>query len=293
MDINASLVRELVAAQFPVWADLPVYPVELDGHDNRTFRLGSTMSVRLPSHERYLAQVDKEQQWLPRLAPRLPLAVPIPLAMGLPSDRYPWRWSVYRWLEGENATTAHIQDLPAFATTLAQFLCALQQTDARDGPLPGQHNFFRGGPLTVYDAETRGAISALHTEIDRNAVTGVWDAALQATWRGRPVWLHGDVSASNLLVNGGRLSAVIDFGCSGVGDPACDLTIAWTFFSGASRQAFRSSLRLDEPTWARARGWALWKALITLVASRDRNRTETRDASRVIDDVIMDHASAA
>ena len=203
MDIDVSLVARLVAAQFPRWAGLPISPAEFGGWDNRTFRLGEDMSVRLPSAARYSGQVEKEHRWLPRLAPSLPLPIPLPLAMGVPADGYPWHWSVYRWLEGENATPERIGDLCEFSTALARFLAALQRIDPAGGPPPGKHNFFRGGPLATYDAETRNAIVSLHGRIDAAAVTAVWEAALDATWHGAPVWLHGDVSASNLLVERG------------------------------------------------------------------------------------------
>jgi aminoglycoside phosphotransferase (APT) family kinase protein len=291
VEINVSLVRELVSSQFPEWADLPIRPVE-DGWDNRTFRLGNHMSVRLPSAERYTSQVEKEHRWLPRLAPLLPLPIPIPLAMGIPAEGYPWHWSVYRWLDGEKATVERIDDLHQFAAALARFLAALQQIDPTGGPPPGRHNFFRGGPLAIYDTETRDALGALHGKIDSGAGAAVWEAALEATWSGRPVWLHGDLSAPNLLVREGRLSAVIDFGCSGVGDPACDLTIAWTLFSGTSREAFRAALPIDGATWARGRGWALWKGLITLAAGVDTYPVEARKARRAIDEVLADHEGA-
>ena len=291
-DITISLVSQLVAAQFPQWADLPIKPVEFDGWDNRTFRLGEDMSVRLPSAEWYTQQVEKEHRWLPRLAPLLPLLIPVPLAMGVPAYGYPWHWSIYRWLEGERATIECIADLRQFATTLAQFLTALQRIDPAGGPLPGKHNFFRGGPLTIYDIETRNAIAALDGKMDTDAATEVWEAAVKATWHDPPVWLHGDVSAGNLLVKEGRLSAVIDFGCSGVGDPACDLTIAWTLFSAESRQAFCSALPVDSATWARGRGWALWKALITLAGHINTDPLEAVKARHVIDEVLADHKQA-
>ena len=264
--ITPELAARLVAAQFPQWAHLPVTVVDLDGWDNTTFRLGEDLSVRLPSGDAYAAQVDKEHQWLPALAPQLPLPIPEPLAKGVPGCGFPRPWSVYRWLAGEHATVERVADLNRFAIDLADFLGALYEIDSARGPAPGTHNFWRGGPLTTYDDETREAISALRGEIDTDGATGVWEAALAATWHGPPVWIHGDVAAANLLVVDGRLSAVIDFGCSAVGDPACDLTIAWTFFSGDSRAAFRDGLPLDDGTWARGRGWALWKALITLAA---------------------------
>ena len=292
VDIDVTLVGQLVAAQFPQWADLPLRPVEFDGWDNRTFRLGEDMSVRLPSAEAYTGQVAKEHRWLPRLAPLLPLAIPVPIAMGVPAGGYPWHWSIYRWLEGANATIERIANPHDFASTLAQFLAALQRIDPTGGPPPGQHNFFRGGELAIYDTETRDAMATLHGKIDTDAVTAVWEAALQATWNGPPVWLHGDVSATNLLVGEGQLRAVIDFGCSGVGDPACDLTIAWTLFSGESREAFCAALPVDDATWARGRGWALWKGLITLARHTNTNLLEAGKARRTIGDVLADHKHA-
>jgi aminoglycoside phosphotransferase (APT) family kinase protein len=292
--IDISLVSRLIAAQFPRWADLPIRPVEFGGWDNRTFHLGDHMMVRLPSAAKYAQQAEKEHRWLPKLAPLLPLPIPVPLAMGVPADVYPWHWSVYRWLEGENAAIERIADLRRFAVTLAQFLVALQRIDAVGGPLPGPHNFFRGGPLTVYDGEVRQAIAVLDGKIDAGAAIAVWKAALAATRRSSPVWFHGDVSAGNLLIKKGRLSAVIDFGCSGVGDPACDLSITWTFFQGEGREAFRAALPVDNAAWARGRGWTLWKALIKLAEFPGTNfHEETRKPRQIIDDVLADHKHAA
>lgn len=293
VDIDAALVRRLLAAQFPRWADLPITPAVPQGWDNRTFRLGEHMTMRLPSAERYTAQVEKEHRWLPRLAPHLPLPIPVPLARGVPADGYPWPWSVYRWIKGETATVELIADPRRFATALARFLTALQRIDPTDGPSPGPHNFFRGGPLRIYDAETRQAIITLEGDIDTGAATEVWEAALAATWHGPPVWVHGDVAAGNLLVEDGRLSAVIDFGTSGVGDASCDLSISWTLFEGEARDAFRASLELDDATWARGRGWTLWKALITLAERKNTNTAEARDTRRVIDEVLADHEHGA
>lgn len=289
VDIDVSLVGRLVSAQFPEWASLPIKPVKFGGWDNRTFHLGPHMTVRLPSAARYAQQVEKEQRWLPRLAPHLPLPIPVPLAMGVPSDDYPWHWSVYRWIDGESAKVGRIAHLGQFASALAQFLIALQRIDPAGGPAPGPHNFFRGGPPAIYDGETRQAIAALEGRIDADAVTVVWEAALAATWRGAPVWVHGDVDTGNLLVENGRLSAVIDFGSSGVGDPACDLSIAWTLFEGESREVFRDAISLDSATWARGRGWTLWKALITLAALPDENSGAARRSRRVVDEVLADY----
>lgn len=262
--IDVPLVRRLIAAQFPRWADLPVRPVAVDGWDNRTFHLGDAMTVRLPSAAGYVPQVDKEHRWLPLLAPRLPLTVPTPLARGEPGEGYPFPWSVYRWIDGETARVERIADLTGFARTLAGFLAALHRAEPAGGPPAGAHSAFRGASLTTYDGETRRAVEALGDRIPVGTVTGIWARAVRATWAGPPVWFHGDVAWGNLLVRDGRLAAVIDFGCCGTGDPACDLAVAWTMLSGASRAAFRAALAVDDETWARGRGWVLWKTLITL-----------------------------
>jgi aminoglycoside phosphotransferase (APT) family kinase protein len=293
VDIDVALVTRLIASQFPQWADLPITPAEPNGWDNRTFRLGADMSVRLPSAARYAAQVEKEHRWLPVLAPQLPLPIPVPLAVGVPAEGYPWHWSVYRWLDGAPASTARVDDLTELAMTLAHFLTSLQQIDPSGGPPPGAHNFFRGGPVETYDAETRDAIAKVRDQIPAERATAVWENALAATWRGKPVWVHGDVAASNLLLRNGHLSAVIDFGSSGVGDPACDVTIAWTLFSGASREAFRAALPVDAATWARGRGWALWKALTTFAGNLNINPREAEAAGRVINDVLAEHEQSS
>jgi len=290
--ITSALVSRLVAAQFPQWAGLPVRPVAVDGWDNTTFRLGEDLSVRLPTGEQYVQQVDKEHRWLPVLAGSLPLPIPEPMAKGVPGCGFGRPWSVYRWLDGDIATTGRVPDLVTFAADLADFLAALCRIDAAGGPPPGDHNFFRGGSLAVYDGQTRAAIAALGGEIDADRATEVWAAALRAPWRTAPTWVHGDVATGNLLVRDGRLCAVIDFGCCAVGDPACDTVIAWTFLSGEGRRVFRSSLPVDEGTWVRGRGWALWKALITLVGALRDDPDDARETKRIIGEVLADHGAA-
>jgi aminoglycoside phosphotransferase (APT) family kinase protein len=286
--IDAALVHHLVSSQFPQWADLPIRPVERDGWDNCTFRLGATMSVRLPSSESYAAQVDKEQQWLPVLGPQLPLPIPVPIAKGAPVAEFGLPWSVYQWLPGDRAELDRVDNLKDFAVSLAGFLNALYGVDALDGPPDGEHNFFRGGPLVTYDEETRAAIEALHDQIPAAHATALWESALASSWSRPPVWVHGDVANGNLLVTGGRLSAVIDFGSSGVGDPACDTVIAWTFLSGSSRAAFKDVLLVDDDTWTRGRGWALWKALITIRGEGDATSDLATTARAVLDEVLSD-----
>lgn len=291
--IDDTIVRRLVMTQFPQWKDLPIWPVALSGWDNRIFHLGEDMLVRMPSAAEYAVQVEKEYRWLPILAPLLPLPIPVPLAIGKPAEGYPWHWSIYRWLDGETAASAHITDLSDFATNLAQFLIALQRIDSMDGPLPGPHNFYRGGALKTYEAETRLAIAALENKIDIDTATEVWETALMTTWHGSPVWVHGDISPGNLLVKEGRLSAVIDFGMLAVGDPACDLAIAWTLFKGESRKVFRAMLPLDVGTWARGRAWSLWKALIVAAGLTETNAVEGAQSWHIIDEILADHRRKA
>jgi len=261
--ISADLVRRLLADQFPQWARLPITPVKLDGWDNRTYRLGTDLTVRLPTAAAYGAAVDKEHQWLPRLAPSLPVAIPEAVAKGEPGHGYPHPWAIRRWIDGSTASAETVADPDEFAREIAGFILALQRCDATGGPAAGAHSFYRGAPVAHYHSETLEALATLKNRIDADPAREVWDAALASSWDRPPVWFHGDIAHGNLLVRDGRLAAVIDFGTSGVGDPACDLVIAYTFFTGSARETFRAAVQQDAGTWARARGWALWKALIT------------------------------
>jgi len=291
-DITPDLVSRLLADQFPQWAGLPVRPVEADGVDNTTFRLGQTMSVRLPSADAYVEQVYKEHRWLPVLAAQLPLPIPEPLAKGVPGNGFPRPWSVYRWIDGDPATAEGVADMPGFAADLADFLVALYQIDPAGGPGPGTHNFFRGGPVAVYDGETQDALAALQGQIDTALAAEVWQAALRAGRQEPPVWFHGDAQPGNLLLSDGKLSAVIDFGTSGVGDPACDTTIAWTFLSGESSRIFKQRLPFDEATWVRGRGWAIWKAMIVLVEALKDDPQDAAYTKGVIEAILADHTAA-
>jgi aminoglycoside phosphotransferase (APT) family kinase protein len=266
--VGAELVSRLVAEQFPRWAGLPVRPVAAGGWDNWTFHLGPAMSVRMPSAAAYALAVDKEHRWLPTLAARLPLPVPVPLAKGEPGAGYPFGWSVYSWLAGSPVRHEVIADPMRFAVDLAGFLAELRGVDPSGGPGPGLHNWFRGGPLRTYDGEFRRGLAALDGDVDAGRAAALWQEALDAHWDGTPVWFHGDIAAGNLLHADGRLAAVIDFGTCGVGDPACDLAVAWTLLTAAGRRAFRDRLSIDDATWARGRGWALWKMLVTYADTR-------------------------
>ncbi|MGW1773857.1 aminoglycoside phosphotransferase family protein [Streptomyces sp. NPDC002104] len=256
--IDAALVRRLVDAQFPQWAGLPLRLLDPAGSDHVIHRLGRELSVRLPRGPGVAGQAAKEAEWLPRLAPHLPLAVPVPVAVGRPGFGYPWPWSVTRWLDGEVATAGALADSPAAAVTLARFLTALQGLTTPVFPAGAAPAALTGAPLADRDRATRAAIAEVSGVFDAAAMTALWEAALAApAWDRPPVWFHGDFHTGNLLTAGGRLSAVIDFGGLGIGDPACDLTIAFTLMSASSRAVFRAALDVDDATWTRGRGWAL------------------------------------
>lgn len=288
VDIDISLVHRLLADQFPQWADLLIQPVLSSGTENAIYRLGEEMAVRLPRYPGATGAIDKEHSWLPKLAPHLPLSIPVPLAKGFPCEGYPFHWSVFRWLSGENATIEGIENPCEAAMNLAQFITALQQFDTTGAPGAANHNL-RGVPLATRDTAVRTAIAALHGMIDTDAATKVWEAALQAPeWNREPVWFHGDLLPGNLLFEKGRLSAIIDFGGLGVGDPACDLMIAWGLFAGESREVFRIALAVDEATWARGRGHALSQALIFIPYYLNTNPVGVGNARYAIAQILDD-----
>lgn len=244
--------------------------------------------MRLPSATRYAAQVEKEQFWLPKLALALPVAIPTPLALGEPALGYPWRWSIYRWIPGDTAAEGRLGSDGRFGESLAGFLQSLHAIDTSGGPPAGEHNFYRGAALTAYDAQVRQALARLQHPAEFAAATLVWEAALSTHWQAEPRWLHGDFAPRNLLIERNQLSAVIDFGCSGVGDPACDLAIAWSFLRGGGREGFRKALPLDGETWARGRGWALWKALILMTGISKGPAADVEQARAVFDEVLRE-----
>ncbi len=291
IDTDEALVRRLLVQQYPRWAELPLRRVEHTGTDHAIYRLGDDLSVRLPRIHWAAGQPDKEETWLPRLAPELPAPIPVPVAGGEPGEDFPYRWIISPWMRGEDATRERMSDQQA-ALDLARFILALQRIDPAGGPSPGRHNFLRGVPLAVRDPGVRTAIPAWNGIIDTAAITAAWEEALGApAWEGPPVWLHGDLSSGNVLVDGSRLSAVIDFGCLGVGDPACDLSVAWTLLSGENRRLFRETVAVDDATWARARGWALM-GVGALPYYQHTNPAQVEKARRSINEVLADRESA-
>jgi aminoglycoside phosphotransferase (APT) family kinase protein len=285
--MDQARVGRLIAKQFPEWADLPITEIRADGTDNHIYRLGDDMVVRLPRLPRAVEMMSKEQHWLPRLAPLLPLTIPVPLGQGTPDDEFPYPWSVYHWLDGQNLVQADV-DLTDAAVQLGRFIAALQHIDTTSGPTSS-----RATPVNpADDAQVRFRIQLLGTEglLDADLATAVWETALAApSWPGPPVWIHGDLSPANLLARHRRLIGVIDFGLLGLGDPACDMLPAWALLTAETRELFRTEVHLDDATWARGRGWALSAGLGAVHVYRDSNQTLAAPGRHAIAQCIADY----
>ncbi|MEV6019913.1 aminoglycoside phosphotransferase family protein [Streptomyces sp. NPDC051997] len=280
--IGASLVRRLLAEQFPRWARLPLRRVRSAGTVNALYRLGDELTVRLPRIANGADDAVREHAWLPRLAPRLSFPVPEIVGLGTPTAGYPWHWSVLRWLDGDPPTAGALPDGRQLAADLGAFVASLRALD-----LPGGPPAHRGTPLSAVDAETRSAIADLRGSVDTGAATAAWEEALAAPrWTGPPRWLHSDLMPMNLLVREGRLAAVLDFATLGTGDPACDLVPAWNLLPATARPVFRDAAGADDADWARGRGWALSMALVQLPYYRDTNPVIAANATHVIREVL-------
>jgi aminoglycoside phosphotransferase (APT) family kinase protein len=273
-----------VATQFPQWASLDVQLIDSGSWDNEVFRLGDELAVRLPRRTMGALQVERQHRWLGVLGPRLPLPIPVPVAEGRPGEGYPWSWSVVPWFAGEIAALEPELDLAEAARDLAEFLDALQHV-----PDPGPQNPFRGIPLVGRNDHVRSAISVLAGSVAETApLVRIWEQALGVPeWSGRPTWFHGDLHAANVVVLNGRVSAIIDLDHVGVGDPACDMMIAWTMLSGAERPAFRARLRIDDATWERGRGWALDLGVRALAFGGPADLL-TKVGKRALDELTID-----
>ncbi len=267
---------------------LAITEVEQQGHDNRTYRIGEDMLIRMPTAESYALKVPKEQELLPKLASHLSVNIPAPIKIGSPSDDYLYPFSIYKWLDGRSANhlTLEISALENLASELATFLKELQAITDVEGPEPGQHNWWRGHHVSVYDDGARNQIAELSDIIDANKAMALWTQACKTKCNNEPVWIHGDFAVGNILIKDNKLSGVIDFGGTAKGDPACDLVIAWTYLTGKARDIFISRMDLDEDTWLRARAWALWKATFELYNIADKNSSEAGLQKKIIEKII-------
>lgn len=283
LNINEELVIHLLRSQFPKWAHLTVNFIDSHGTDNAIFRLGTNMCIRLPKIEWAANDAMKEQRLLKLLANKLPLAVPSPIELGIPDKRYPWHWSIYNFIDGDNALNKKI-DLNKAATQMADFLLALRKVDSENAPLSR-----RGEPLKTQDHEVQKALNSLAGLINNQKAHDIWQECLKAPlWGAPPVWLHGDLLPGNLLVKDGNLCAVIDWGLSGIGDPACDLIIGYSLLKMESRRTFRAPLAIDDAMWLRGLGWALSISLIILPYYWSTNPKLVAIAKSMLEEVFLE-----
>ena len=292
LDIDEAAVGRLVARQFPYLSHAEVRAVDSSGTDNALFRVGDELVARIPRVEWASPQIEKEQRWLPLLAPRLSLSIPVPVALGHPDQEVPWRWSLYRWLDGVNPTLISLAEPDTAARSVARFIRELEAIDATSGPTPGESGSDRGTKLMHRIDAVAGALAECEGLIDTVLARLVWLEALAAPeWAQPGVWIHGDIQPGNLLMVDGSIAAVIDWGCLGVGDPAVDLLVAWNLFSGKSRETFRKAIDVDEATWARGRGWAISVGLIALPYYFHTNPALAEQSRQVINAVIADYCT--
>jgi aminoglycoside phosphotransferase (APT) family kinase protein len=250
---------------------------------NAIYRLGDDLCVRLPRMRRWADGLVTEQLWLPRLAPHLSLRVPEPVCAGRPAAEYPFGWAVYRWLAGQPYADDLVADEREAAADLAQFVLELRGLDPAGAPRAGRR------PLRELDADTREAIESAASVIDGAAALAAWAAALDTrAWDGTPTWIHADLLRPNLLVDRGRIGAVIDFGSVGAGDPASDVIAAWSVFGRAGRATYRAALDVDDATWSRARGIALHQAAMIIPYYATTNPGFVTLAKRTVEEILAD-----
>ena len=288
--INENIVLTLIQEQFPEFEKLKIKKAPFNGIDNHTFCLGDDMLVRMPSDTSYASQVIKEQTWLPKLTQYLSTPIPKPIKLGFPNNEYPFNWSIYNWIPGKSANQLTLDNLELYelAKDLANFITELHLVPTFNAPAGGSHNYYRGCSLFHYHNEAISNIDIVKNLVDSEKLLQIWNYAITTQWQNNPVWIHGDLASGNILIENKKLSGVIDFGCTSIGDPACDLTIAWTYLHGQARETFKNKLCLDADTWARAKAWALWKATFELITEKDKASEKSLIQLRIIHDVISD-----
>ncbi len=297
-DTSAANVVRLLWAQFPQFADLALQPVAAAGTDHAIYRLGEDLVIRLPRTPDAARQADKDRTWLPRLAPQLPLQIPVVHGYGWPSEHFGWPYTIQSWIDGQDAGGARVADWVQVALELGQFVRRLRAVDPTGGPPPGPGNSYRGVALTTRDAHVRhaaeftratGADNEFTRGVDVDEVLRIWQEAVDAPlWSGPPTWFHGDLLPGNLLFADGRLKAVIDFGCMGVADPSCDVLPTWTMFRGDARRAFLETVDPDCATRTRARGWAAYVGITAMPYHLDTNPAFCALARGVLDELLAE-----
>jgi len=291
LEIDEHLVRHLLKNQCPQWSNLLLSPLKSTGTDNALFRLGSKYVVRLPRVEwspgLNKKNIDKEYEWLPKIAQQLRIPISLPIFKGSPDKEYPYPWLISLWAEGVNINFESNDEYKELAIELAGFLNQMHKIALNGGPTSR-----RGIRLNnkILNTETRNAIIQLSNELDTQQISNLWDELSNIPyWDKDLVWVHGDFLPGNILVENGHLSAVLDFTDVGMGDPACDLVIAWALFNPVSRQVFRENLEnIDNNTWERGRGWALSIALIMLPYYKHSNLVLATLARRMLANVLGD-----
>ena len=291
--VDLALVRELVDEQFPRWSPLPLRELPATGTDHHLFRLGDELVVRVPRISWATDQVERDGRWLPHLADHLEVALPLQVSVGEPAHGYPWHWSVCRWIAGRTPDPRSPLDRAALTLPLGRFCRALRAVPATEGPRAGIE-VSRGVPLAERDELTREAIADVADELHAPSLLAAWEESLAAApYDGPGSWFHADLLAGNLLIGPSghghdTLVAVIDWGPSGIGDPAVDAAPAWSLLTGDERDGFHAEAAYDDATWLRGRGWALTTSLVALPYYRGRSRALADGSRRTILEVLAD-----
>jgi len=283
-NINSNIVCSLLKEQFPEWLNLSLKLIKSQGTDNVMYQLGDDKVIRLPRTYGSALSLQKECDWLPKLAPKLPIPVPVPIARGIPSTYYPHPWAICQFLEGSNPCIENRLDLQQASKDMAHFIDMMQKIPVKSGP-----ECRRGLPLDSRAQETRDAIQNVTEMYDAKLLNEIWDSMLAVpSWHGSPVWIHGDLHAGNLLAKNNLITAVLDFGSAGVGDPACDLMVAWTLLDTDSRKQFQEIIQYDDATWQRGRGWAFTMGLVAYPYYKETDPLLASIAKRALDEVVTE-----
>lgn len=282
MNIPLTQIIEHLCLTYPEFSHLSLSEVSPQGHDHHSFRLGNRYVLRIPSSEAYASQVIKECEILPIIHHRLSLDIPKPVLLLEKGAHYPMDIGIYTWIDGDVLSQSRVNPFE-LAEQLAEFLVELRLIPQQEKWLCGQHNFYRGAHISVYEDETRSALNQITDLKQKQLLMNLLNRALKTNWINNPVFIHGDVAVNNLLIRASKLVACIDFGSCGMGDPACDYVMAWTYFDHNARVHFKNLLNIDEGTWLRAAVWAMWKALISLKDDKQKAWAESTLEALIFD----------